>query len=182
MARYVCDILNISFIPLSKPKLIKKFDGKEAPPITHAIYPILTVQGHTESLAPFLVTKLGQHSIILGKLWMKKHGVILDMNCDKFIFWPGHCQHVGAFKKEHHVLVKEPATSEKKTPFQKTSEPELLPHILPEHRKISKITTPATYVGPQKRILKSKPKKKPAPINSEKPLNIVFIGGHLSII
>ena len=24
---------------------------------------------------------------------MQKHGVILDMSCDKLTFWPGHCQH-----------------------------------------------------------------------------------------
>ena len=27
---------------------------------------------------------------------MQKHGVILDMSCDKLTFWPGHCQHLGA--------------------------------------------------------------------------------------
>ena len=93
MARHVCDVLQISFIQLAKPKSIKGFDGKLAPLIIHAIYPILTVQGHTKLLAPFLVTKLGQHPLILSKLWMQKHGVILDINCDKLAFWPRHCQH-----------------------------------------------------------------------------------------
>lgn len=88
MARHVCDVLQISFIQLAKPKPIKGFDGRPAPPITHAIYPTLTVQGHTESLAPMLVTTLGQHPLILGKPWMRKHGVILDMSCDKLAFWP----------------------------------------------------------------------------------------------
>ena len=58
MARHVCDILKISFIQLAKPKPIKGFDGKPASPITHAIYSTLIVQGHTKSLAPFLITKL----------------------------------------------------------------------------------------------------------------------------
>ena len=26
---------------------------------------------------------------------MQKHGVILDMSCDKLAFWLGHCQHLG---------------------------------------------------------------------------------------
>ena len=43
MARHVCDILQISFIQLAKPKLIRKFDGKPAPSITQAIYLTLTV-------------------------------------------------------------------------------------------------------------------------------------------
>ena len=68
MARHVCDVLKISFLPLAKSKPLKGFDGKPARrPITHAIYPTLTVQGHSELLAPMLVTSLGQHPIILGK-------------------------------------------------------------------------------------------------------------------
>ena len=38
MARHVCDVLQISFIQLAKPKPIRKFDGKPVPPITYAIY------------------------------------------------------------------------------------------------------------------------------------------------
>ena len=58
MARHVCDVLQIFFIQLAKLKPIRKFDGKSASPITYAIYPTLTVQGHTEFLALFLITKL----------------------------------------------------------------------------------------------------------------------------
>ena len=99
MARHVCDVLKISFIQLAKPKPIKEFDGKPALPITYTIYPTLTVQGHTKSLALFLITKLGQHPLILGKPWMQKYSVILDMSCDKLAFWPGHCQYPGSFSK-----------------------------------------------------------------------------------
>ena len=67
MAHHVCEVLQISFIQLTKPKPIREFDGKPAPPITHAIYSTLTVQGHTKLLALFLIIKLGQHSLILGK-------------------------------------------------------------------------------------------------------------------
>ena len=59
MAHHVYDVLKISFIQLAKPKPIKGFNDKPVPPITHEIYPTLTVQGHTKLLAPFLVTKLG---------------------------------------------------------------------------------------------------------------------------
>ena len=67
IARHMCDVLQISLIQLAKLKLIRGFDGKPAPPITHAIYSTLTVQGHTKLLTPFLVMKLGQHPLILGK-------------------------------------------------------------------------------------------------------------------
>ena len=105
IARHVCDVLQISFIQLAKPKPIRGFDDKPAPPITYAIYPTLTVQGHTKLLAPFLIMKLGQHPLILGKPWIQKYGVILDMSCDKLTFWPGHCQHPGSLPAAVNILV-----------------------------------------------------------------------------
>ena len=106
IARHVCKVLQIFFIQLAKPKLIKGFDSKSAPPITHAIYPMLTVQGHIKLLALFLITKLGQHHLILDKPWMQKHGVILDMSCDKLIFWPRHYQHPGSLLAAVNTPVK----------------------------------------------------------------------------
>ncbi|SLM33414.1 gag polymerase env [Lasallia pustulata] len=38
-----------------------------------------------------LLTKLGLHRIILGKPWLNRHGVILDMKDDQLIFPPGRC-------------------------------------------------------------------------------------------
>ncbi len=67
-AQNVCDHLQIESLPLTKPKSIRGFDGHYAKKlITHAIYPNLTVQGHMERSAPMLITRLGQHQMILGK-------------------------------------------------------------------------------------------------------------------
>ncbi|SLM36168.1 retrotransposon ty3-gypsy subclass protein [Lasallia pustulata] len=38
-----------------------------------------------------LLTKLGLHRIILGKPWLNRHGVILDMKDDQLSFPPGRC-------------------------------------------------------------------------------------------
>ena len=95
-AETVCQVLEIEPQRLIKPKQIQGFDGRAAKPITHAIYPTLTVGTHTESLAPLLITKLGNHPMILGRPWMKKHGVIIDITNDSLAFWPGHCTHIGA--------------------------------------------------------------------------------------
>ena len=103
MVRRICDELLIEPIRLSKPKAIRGFDGKRAPDVTHAIYPTMTVQDHSELTTPMLITKLGQHQIILEKPWMKKHGVILDMRNDRLTFWPGHCQHTKPHAKLSHA-------------------------------------------------------------------------------
>ena len=52
------------------------------------------MQSHLELLVPILVTKLSQHLLILGKLWIQKHNVIINMSYDKNTFWSGHCQHL----------------------------------------------------------------------------------------
>ena len=51
------------------------------------------------------MTKLGQHLLILGKPWMQKHMVILDMSCDKLAFWPKHCQHLGSVPLMVNILI-----------------------------------------------------------------------------
>lgn len=51
-----------------------------------------------------LITKLGQHLIIFDKPWIKKHKVILDMSCNKLIFWLGYYQHAFKVKKVQYIL------------------------------------------------------------------------------
>ena len=43
-----------------------------------------------------LITDLGNQHIILGKPWMNKHKVLLDMADDRIVFVPGRCDHTGA--------------------------------------------------------------------------------------
>ena len=96
MVRTICEQLQIEPQKLTKPKPVRGFDGRRAPNITHAIYPTMTMQDHRENLLPLLITKLGQHGMILGKPWMRKHRLLLDMKDDKIMFWPEHCTHPGA--------------------------------------------------------------------------------------
>ena len=160
IARHVCDVLKISFLPLAKPKPLKGFDGKPARPITHAIYPTLTVQGYSKFLAPMLVTSLGQHPIILGKPWMRKHGVILDMSCNKLTFWPGHCQHSEASRKLEDELSVPPV---------KELAPTLMTHE-PMGKKRSANNAPK-YVIPARKAAAPKVAPKIAPKTASEPSN-----------
>ena len=65
--KIVCKKLEIQSQHLTKPKPIQGFDGRAAQPMTYAIYLTLFIRNHTESLAPLLIIKLEQHSIILGR-------------------------------------------------------------------------------------------------------------------
>lgn len=83
----ICDLLGIVPMPLAKPKPVRGFDGKISKAlITHALYPNLSLRGHSEATAPMLITDLGQHAAILGKPWMNRFGVLLDMSNDSLIF------------------------------------------------------------------------------------------------
>ncbi len=85
-AETVCQVLKIEAQRLIKPKQIQGFDGRAVKPITHAIYLTLTIGTYIESLAPLLITKLGNYPMILGRPWMKKHEVIIDMTNDFLAF------------------------------------------------------------------------------------------------
>lgn len=108
----ICEELDLTPIPLSKPKPIKGFDGHlAAKPITHAIYPGIIIQNHSELTAPMLITPLGQHAMVLGKPWLNRHEVILDMRHNSLIFEPGRCAHFGAPPKNLAIpMFKEPST------------------------------------------------------------------------
>ena len=55
---------------------------------------MLSMENHIKSLALLLITKLGQHSIILCRLWMKKHRVLLDMIYDSITFFSRFCMYL----------------------------------------------------------------------------------------
>jgi hypothetical protein len=93
IAQQVCEILDIQLIPLSRPKPIRGFNGYPAQPITHAIYPNLIIQSHFKRTASLLITRLGQHFMILGKTWLNSYKVLIDMLHDKLIFRPNRCDH-----------------------------------------------------------------------------------------
>ena len=159
-----------------------------------------------------LITKLGQHPIILGKPWMRKHDVILDMRNDRLSFWPGHCQHTKPHAKPSHaeepykeLNAKTPRVANKpraeephavkpmKILKQPTSGlPELLPHLLPNTRGVSKVANTPETVEPEKKknpsTLPQKPRpkakektkvedKRPSVERANKPLDLAFIGG-----
>lgn len=96
-AQILSETLDIVPIPLAKPRFLCGYDGKmRRKPVTHAIYPSMKVGNHLESTVPMLITNLGNQHIILGKPWMNKHKVLLDMADDRIIFLPGRCDHNGA--------------------------------------------------------------------------------------
>lgn len=44
----------------------------------------------------FYITKLGSKNFLIGKEWMQKHGVVLDVANEKVLFYFHFCCHKGA--------------------------------------------------------------------------------------
>ncbi len=97
IAHKVCELLKIEFLQLNKSREVKSYDEKRDKDIIHVIYSFMTIQDHTESCISMMIIKLDQHSIILNKLWMKKHDVNYHDHDDSISFYSDHCNHLEAF-------------------------------------------------------------------------------------
>lgn len=86
----------VALSTLPKPLPLKGFDGKDATPLTKVLYLPMQVGKHYEKMATFYVTKIARHAVIIGKGWMKQHGVLLDCTQNGVYFIENHCQHEGS--------------------------------------------------------------------------------------
>jgi hypothetical protein len=101
IAQQVCEALEISLLKLNKFREVKNYDEKRNKDIIHAIYSFMIIQNHTENSSSMMITKLDQHSIILNKLWMKKHDVNYHDHDDSISFYLDHCNHLEAFNHSY---------------------------------------------------------------------------------
>jgi len=82
----LCERFDIQPIPLSKPKPIRSYDeipGRK--PITHALYTSVMIQEHKDEMMSLLITRLGQHKIIIGNSWLKRNQILVDPANDRLI-------------------------------------------------------------------------------------------------
>ena len=80
-------------MPISEhscPKWIQGYNGQvRKKPVTYAIYPCMQQGTHKKSTVPFLIANIGHHDAILGKTWMNKNRLLLDINNDTIIYSKG---------------------------------------------------------------------------------------------
>jgi hypothetical protein len=66
---------------------VKGFDGQEGTPITHLMFLNLQIGERRFLQEPMLITELGQHDMILGRNWLAKQDIWLDVRNRSFV-WP----------------------------------------------------------------------------------------------
>ncbi len=82
----LCERFDIQSISLSKPKSIRSYDeisGRKS--ITHALYTSIMIQEHKDEMMSLLITRLDQHKIIIGNLWLKRNQILIDSANDRLI-------------------------------------------------------------------------------------------------
>lgn len=137
---------------------------------------------------------------------MRKHGVVLDISCDKLALWPGHCQHPGSLSAAVNTRVESYLSTSATMPLAThaansttsagaSAEPQKvrtkskkakpvgipwpIPGVRPAYRCVSKLAVSERekYVVPAKRILKpTTSKPKAEPVDETKPIDLAFIG------
>ena len=53
----------------------------------------IVLEGHYAPLTSFYVTELGRLDVIIGRAWLKQHGVYVDTVADRVLFRKNHCVH-----------------------------------------------------------------------------------------
>jgi transposase InsO family protein len=87
LAIQVAKALSIHTIRLSVECPTQAYDGRAGRPITHALELTLMIDGRVQRRVPMLITDLGEHDLILGRMWFEKYGVLPDCKKRRLI-WP----------------------------------------------------------------------------------------------
>ena len=88
-AQLICEKEGISPVRLPRAKEITGHTGEPAPGSDYAIYPTIEIQGHYDQCALYITTL--HRPIIIGKAWMKKHGMVVHLADDSLAFEPTDC-------------------------------------------------------------------------------------------
>lgn len=74
-------------LPLPHPIPTEGYDGHPGRPITHALELTLIIDGRKLLRLPMLITDLGRHDLILGRIWFNEFGVLPDCRKGRPL-WP----------------------------------------------------------------------------------------------
>ena len=171
----LCERFGIQPVPLSKPKPIRSYDGTPGrKPITHALYTSVTIQEHKDRMVPLLITRLGQHKLIIGNPWLKRNQILVDPANDRLI-------------SSANIRTSEPAASQASSQSE-LCRPEPSETVEMERKNLKPAVTPMTIL---KRPTNPKPVNRPSnpvpllkrpstsqlkPVKVEETVKIAMIG------
>ena len=129
IAQKVCHKLELIFVSLARFKRILNFERTKIKSITHQILLKMILQNHFELSTSLFIIKINQHSLILGKSWMNRHEVVLNMTSDECYFTSDHCDHVEASSLLNRFTISQKLFNSVSTLYLSSSERSLTPHL-----------------------------------------------------
>jgi hypothetical protein len=96
LAQQLSKKFDLPLKPLAQTRQFVGYDGHPGKPAKHLFFPRMKLFNHEQSSVTLLCTQLGSSKILLGKRWLRQHGMILDLPRSKLLYRKGHCKHVGA--------------------------------------------------------------------------------------
>ena len=109
IAHEICETFECAPVELIKYRMAKEYDGRTDSFIIHVIYFRMKIGPHTENLAALMITFLVNHSVILGRPWMIKHEIIIDVAVKQYgervVKWrKNHCDHLDASNRSFSIM------------------------------------------------------------------------------
>jgi hypothetical protein len=84
---------------------VKGYNGLHGADITHYTLLNLTVDDRIQSFTPFLITRLGTRTVILGRSWLAENRILL--NCaQRKLYWPPDLPPMFSYAKNTEVLLR----------------------------------------------------------------------------
>ena len=96
LAQQLSKKLGLPLKPLERPRGFRGFDGKESKDAQYLFFPRMKVFDHEQPSVTLICTPLGTHKVLLGKRWLRSHGIVLDLPKGEVLYRKGHCKHTGA--------------------------------------------------------------------------------------
>jgi len=90
LAIKLAKFFNIQIILLGTQCTVKGYNGKNIILIIHTMVLTLNIDGRRQTRLPVLIVSLGQHNMILGRMWFAKYGVMPDYR-QQCLVWPNKC-------------------------------------------------------------------------------------------
>ena len=90
----ICDSLLLQSVSLITSKSLREYDDKLSKTlITHCLLSTLNVIDYKKEICSILIISLGNYNAILGKSWINKHDMLLDMLKDEILFVSERCNY-----------------------------------------------------------------------------------------
>jgi hypothetical protein len=90
---------------LKTPLRVKGYNGLHGADITHYTLLNLTVDDRIQSFTPFLITRLGTRTVILGRSWLAENRILLNCTQRK-LHWPPDLTPTFSYAKNTEMLLR----------------------------------------------------------------------------